>query len=56
MNTMKNILIVGGILLALLCSLSSCHIYLDEQIEMIAPPQIEQDTIKIPDWDIINYN
>lgn len=41
--------ILGGILIVSL--FVGCHVYTDEEVEMIRCPQI-QDTVQIPDWDL----
>ena len=40
--------ILGGILIVSL--FVGCHVYTDEEVEMIRCPQI-QDTVQIPDWE-----
>lgn len=40
--------ILGGILIVSL--FVGCHVYTDEEVEMIRCPQI-QDTVHIPDWE-----
>ena len=41
--------ILGGILIVSL--FVGCHVYTDEEVEMIRCPQI-LDTVQIPDWDL----
>ena len=40
--------ILGGVLIVSL--FVGCHVYTDEEVEMIRCPQI-QDTVQIPDWE-----
>lgn len=40
--------ILGGILIVSL--FVGCHVYTDEEVEIIRCPQI-QDTVQIPDWE-----
>lgn len=40
--------ILGGILIVSL--FVGCHVYTDEEVEMIRCPQV-QDTVQIPDWE-----
>ncbi len=40
--------ILGGILIVSL--FVGCHVYTDEEVEMIRCPQI-RDTVQIPDWE-----
>lgn len=40
--------ILGGVLIVSL--FVGCHVYTDEEVEMICCPQI-QDTVQIPDWE-----
>ncbi len=41
--------ILGSVLIVSL--FVGCHVYTDEEVEMIRCPQI-QDTVQIPDWDL----
>ncbi len=45
--------ILGGILVASL--FVGCHVYTDEEAEIIRCPQI-QDTLQVPDWDLKEIN
>ena len=40
--------ILGGVLIVSL--FVGCHVYTDEEIELIRCPQI-RDTVQIPDWE-----
>lgn len=41
--------ILGGVLIVSL--FVGCHVYTDEEVEIIRCPQI-RDTVQIPDWDL----
>ena len=42
------------VLVVVALAIGGCDVYESVEIKVVRPPKIENDTIMIPDWEIIN--